>query len=53
MIKKIEKNLNKLSYEDGNDMELLEKSLDKKSLMENAISLFTSILVSNPTMLLA
>ena len=44
--------LNKLSYADGNDMDLLEKSLDKNSLMENAISLFTSILVSNPKMLL-
>ena len=44
--------LNKLSYADGNDMELLEKSLDKNNLMENAISLFTSILVSNPKMLL-
>jgi len=44
--------LNKLSYADGNDIDLLEKSLDKNSLMENAISLFTSILVSNPKMLL-
>ncbi len=44
--------LNKLSYADGNDIELLEKSLDKNSLMENSISLFTSILVSNPKMLL-
>ena len=44
--------LNKLSYADGNDMELLEKSLDTNSLMENSISLFTSIIVSNPKMLL-
>lgn len=43
--------LNKLSYADGNYMELV-KSIDKKSLMENAISLFNSILVSNPKMLL-
>jgi hypothetical protein len=33
--------LNKLSYAGGNDIELLEKSLDKNSLMENSISLFT------------
>ena len=44
--------LNQLSYADGNYMELLVKSIDKKSLMENAISLFNSILVSNPKMLL-
>ena len=44
--------LNKLSYADGNDMDLLSKSLDTNSLMENSISLFTSILVSNPKMLL-
>ena len=44
--------LNKLSYADGNDMELLSKSLDTNALMENSISLFTSILVSNPKMLL-
>ena len=44
--------LNKLSFADGNDMELLEKSLDSNSLMENSLSLFTSILVSNPKMLL-
>ena len=43
--------LNKLSYADGNDMDLLAKSLDSNSLMENSISLFTSILVSNPKML--
>ncbi|MCQ2817892.1 MAG: hypothetical protein MJ252_11565 [archaeon] len=44
--------LNKLSYADGNDMDLLSKSLDSNSLMENSISLFTSILVSNPKLLL-
>ena len=44
--------LNKLSYADGNDMDLLSKSLDTNALMENSISLFTSILVSNPKMLL-
>ena len=44
--------LNKLSYADGNDMDLLSKSLDTNGLMENSISLFTSILVSNPKMLL-
>ena len=44
--------LNKLSYADGNDMDLLSKSLDTNALMENNISLFTSILVSNPNMLL-
>ena len=44
--------LNKLSYADGNDMDLLSKSLDTDALMENSISLFTSILVSNPKMLL-
>ena len=44
--------LNKLSYADGYDMELLNKALDTNSLMENSISLFTSILVSNPKMLL-
>ena len=44
--------LNKLSYADGNDMDFLSKSLDTNSLMENSISLFTSILVSNPKMLL-
>ena len=44
--------LNKLSCADGNDMDLLSKSLDTDGLMENCISLFTSILVSNPKMLL-
>ena len=44
--------LNKLSYADGNDPDLLTKSLDTNSLMDNSISLFTSILVSNPKMLL-
>ena len=44
--------LNKLSYADGNDIDLLSKSLDTNGLMENSISLFTSILVSNPKMLL-
>ena len=44
--------LNKLSYADGNDMDLLSKSLDTNALMENSISLFTSILVSNPNLLL-
>ena len=44
--------LNKLSYADGNDMDLLSKSLDTNSLMDNSISLFTSILVSNPKFLL-
>ena len=44
--------LNKLSYADGNDMELLSKSLDTNALMDNSISLFTSILVSNPKLLL-
>ena len=44
--------LNKLSYADGNDPDLLSKSLDTNSLMDNSISLFTSILVSNPKMLL-
>ena len=44
--------LNKLSYADGNDVELLSNALDTNSLMENSISLFTSILISNPKMLL-
>ena len=44
--------LNKLSYADGNDVDLLSNSLDSNSLMENSISLFTSILISNPKMLL-
>ena len=44
--------LNKLSYADGNDMDLLSKSLDTNGLMENSISLFTSILISNPKLLL-
>ena len=44
--------LNKLSYADGNDNDLLSNALDSNSLMENSISLFTSILISNPKMLL-
>ena len=44
--------LNKLSYADGNDEDLLSNALDSNSLMENSISLFTSILISNPKMLL-
>ena len=44
--------LNKLSYADGNDMDLLSNALDTNSLMENSIYLFTSILISNPKMLL-
>ena len=44
--------LNKLSYADGNDGDLLSNALDSNSLMENSISLFTSILISNPKMLL-
>ena len=44
--------LNKLSFADGNDFDLLSKALDSNCLMENSISLFTSILISNPKMLL-
>ena len=44
--------LNKLSYADGNDIDLLSNALDNNSLMENSIYLFTSILISNPKMLL-
>ena len=44
--------LNKLSYADGNDTDLLSNALDNNSLMENSIYLFTSILISNPKMLL-
>ena len=44
--------LNKLSFADGNDFDLLSKALDSNSLMDNSISLFTSILISNPKMLL-
>ena len=44
--------LNKLSYADGNDIDLLSNALDTNSLMENSIYLFTSILISNPKMLL-
>ena len=44
--------LNKLSYADGNDVDFLSNALDNNSLMENSIYLFTSILISNPKMLL-
>ena len=44
--------LNKLSYADGNDIDLLSNALDTNALMENSIYLFTSILISNPKMLL-
>ena len=45
--------LNKLSFTDGNDdSNILSQALDTNNLMENSISLFTSILISNPKMLL-
>ena len=45
--------LNKLSFADGNDdINILSQALDTNNLLENSISLFTSILISNPKMLL-
>jgi hypothetical protein len=40
--------LNKLSYADGTDPELISRNLDNNSRIEECIGLFISILVSNP-----
>ena len=43
--------MNKLSYADGTDPDFLEKMLDDKSLIEELIGLFISVILSNPKML--
>src|SRR5690606_4710802 len=43
--------LNKLSYADGTDPELISKNLDQNEIMEQLLGLFSSILVSNPKLL--
>lgn len=43
--------MNKLSYADGTDPELVSKSLDYNKCNENCLSLFFSILTSNPKLL--
>ena len=43
--------LNKLSYADGTDPELISRNLDNNSRIEECIGLFISILVSNPKFL--
>jgi hypothetical protein len=43
--------LNKLSYADGTDPELISRNLDANELIDNCLALFTSILISNPKLL--
>lgn len=43
--------LNKLSYADGTDPELISRNLDSNDLIDQCLGLFTSILVSNPKLL--
>ena len=43
--------MNKLSYADGTDPELINKNLDNNDLIDQLLGLFSSILVSNPKML--
>jgi hypothetical protein len=43
--------LNKLSYADGTDPEIISRNLDNNSRIEECIGLFISILVSNPKFL--
>jgi hypothetical protein len=43
--------LNKLSYADGTDPELISRNLDSNNRIEECIGLFISILVSNPKFL--
>lgn len=43
--------LNKLSFADGTDPDLITKNLDTNEVMENCISLCTTILISNPKLL--
>lgn len=43
--------MNKLSYADGTDQMFLEKILDNKSLIEELLGLFISVILSNPKML--
>lgn len=43
--------INKLSYADGTDPELIARNLDKDDLIEQCLGLFSSILVSNPKLL--
>ena len=43
--------INKLSYADGTDPELIARNLDKDDLIDQCLGLFSSILVSNPKLL--
>lgn len=43
--------LNKLSYADGTDPDLIARNLDANDLIDQILGLFTSILVSNPKFL--
>jgi hypothetical protein len=43
--------INKLSYADGTDPELIARNLDKDDLIEQCLSLFSTIIISNPKLL--
>ena len=43
--------MNKLSYADGTDPELINKNLDTNDLIDQLLGLFSSILISNPKLL--
>jgi hypothetical protein len=43
--------INKLSYADGTDPDLIARNLDNNELIEECLSLFSTILVSNPKFL--
>jgi hypothetical protein len=43
--------LNKLSYADSTDPELIARNLDTNEMLDQCLGLFTSILVSNPKFL--
>ena len=50
-LKIISQLINKLSYADGTDPELIARNLDSNELIEQCLSLFSTILVSNPKFL--
>jgi hypothetical protein len=43
--------LNKLSYADGTDPEMISRNLDQNSLIDECLGLFSTILITNPKML--
>lgn len=50
-LKVISQLLNKLSFADGTDPDLISKNLDTNSMIEECLGLFMSVLKTNPKML--